>query len=236
MNTMFLVFGAVASAGAGFLAGYGSIYLFNRIPAKWLCDYDEEPDERHLAPRISKYPLAPILSVIFAWAVFRAGQLSLVYAFALLPAIWLLVQIAIADLKYRIIPDQYLILLAVTGIGFATMHRSFLYPLLGLVAGAGIMLIIALVGKVISKKESLGFGDVKLMAVCGIVAGIKGILIIFLLSVFSSAITFGVLVVLKKIKMDDEQPLGPFICCAAAVYLIFMDEINHLLWVSFGVG
>ena len=34
-----------AAIGAGVILGNGAVYFFNRMPGKWLCDYDEEPSQ-----------------------------------------------------------------------------------------------------------------------------------------------------------------------------------------------
>jgi prepilin signal peptidase PulO-like enzyme (type II secretory pathway) len=234
---------SVAASGAlGILAGYGAVFVFNKIPAKWLCDYDEVPDERHLPPRIGKYPWALLFSLVFATAAFKSCLISLLYAAAAFPALWLLLMIGLSDVKYRIIPDQFVILLAVTGIGFAVrwqplgsgavLRNGFLSPLIGLLAGGGIFFIIALLGKLIARKEVMGFGDVKLAAVCGLIVGHTGILPVLAMTALSSAALFSFWLARGRIKATDEAPLGPFIAGSTAVYLMFSEEIGWLLSVN----
>jgi prepilin signal peptidase PulO-like enzyme (type II secretory pathway) len=229
VENLILPAGALLSAVLGFIAGYGSVYVFNKIPAKWLCDYHETPGEKHLPPRIGKYPFAPLFALVFAAAVFKAGLSDWRYAAALLPALWLLLQIGIADRKYRIIPDQYVLLLAVTAIGFAVLRHGALSQLLGLVAGGGGIFLVGLLGKLLLKKDALGFGDVKFMAVCGLIAGLSGIILIFILASLSSAVVFGILLARGRVSLADEEALGPFIAGATALYLIFSREIDYIL-------
>ena len=47
-NILLLIIKVAAAVIAGFLAGHAVVFVFNRIPAKWLCDYGEEPDEKLL--------------------------------------------------------------------------------------------------------------------------------------------------------------------------------------------
>ncbi|MDR0425496.1 MAG: hypothetical protein LBH39_08635, partial [Clostridiales Family XIII bacterium] len=63
-QALFVIGVLVAAIGLGVLAGYGAVYVFNRIPAKWLCDYGEEPEDRHMPPRIGKYPWGPLFSLV----------------------------------------------------------------------------------------------------------------------------------------------------------------------------
>ncbi|MDR2295963.1 MAG: A24 family peptidase, partial [Clostridiales Family XIII bacterium] len=229
----------VVSIAAGFSAGYGAVFVFNKMPAKWLCDYDELPDDRHLPPRIGKFPWAPLFSLVFASAAFKTLLVSWTYGAAAVPALWALLIIGLSDNKYRIIPDQFVILLAVTGIGFAALGQggswsyAFLAPLLGLLLGGGILFLIALLGKVFAKKEVMGFGDVKLAAVCGLIAGPLGAVAILILTALSSAVFLSLRLARGSIKATDEAPLGPFIAGAAAVYLLFPQEIAYLLRLYF---
>jgi prepilin signal peptidase PulO-like enzyme (type II secretory pathway) len=223
------------SALAGILAGYGATGIFNRMPAKWLCDYDELPDERHLPPRINKYPWAPLFSLVFATAAFKAILISWAYGAAALFALWLLLLIGLSDNKYRIIPDQFVIMLAATGIGFAAIGQgnpgryAFLSPLFGMLIGGGVFFIITLLGKLFAKKEIMGFGDVKLTAVCGLIAGTSGIVAILIMTALSSAAIFSLRLARGGIKTTDEAALGPFIAGATAVYIMFPEEILYIV-------
>jgi prepilin signal peptidase PulO-like enzyme (type II secretory pathway) len=228
------------SIAAGFLAGYGAVFVFNKMPAKWLCDYDEVPSDRHLPPRIGKYPWAPLFSLVFATAAFKTLLISWAYGAAALPALWALLLVGLSDGKYRIIPDQFVILLATAGIGFAAIGGSalqryaFLSPLFGLLAGGGVFFIIAFLGKVLAKKEIMGFGDVKLTAVCGLVAGLWGVVAIMVLTALTSAAFLSLRLARGSVKATDEAPLGPFIAGATAVYLLFSQEITYILRIYFG--
>ena len=39
-----------AAIASGIIMGCGAVYIFNKIPGKWLCDYGKEPDEELLHP------------------------------------------------------------------------------------------------------------------------------------------------------------------------------------------
>ena len=219
-----------ASVCSGILAGCGAVYVFNKIPASWLCDYGETPDERHLPPRIKKCTWAPLFSLVFAAAALKTCLVSPVYSAAALPALLLLLLIGVSDRKYMIIPDQFVIMLAVTGIGFAALGRCFFSPLLGLAAGGLIFLLIALGGMLMSGKDALGMGDIKLAAVCGLITGVYGIVTIMALTAISSALMFSLWLASGRVRARDEAALGPFIAGSTAVYLLFSREISGLVW------
>ena len=92
----------------------------------------------------------------------------------------------------------------------------------GMLLGGGVMLASALIGKLILKKETLGFGDVKLFAAAGLALGFRGTLWVLVLSAVGSAVIFSVLLLMRKIKKEDMVPLGPYICGAGIFYVVIV--------------
>jgi prepilin signal peptidase PulO-like enzyme (type II secretory pathway) len=74
----------------------------------------------------------------------------------------------------------------------------------------------------------MGFGDVKLLTAIGLISGLKGVVIVLLITIFSSALVFAFGLMTGKIKSGDAQPLGPFIAAAASIYFLFQTELNFL--------
>ena len=224
-NVIITIIEVMAAVAVGVLAGHAVVYVFNRIPAKWLCDYDEEPDERlkdTSVQRIKGYPWKLAFSGFFA-----AGAISLVFydwqfCAAAVVFCWALLIIAIADGKYGIVPDQFVILTAISAMGFIPFHDSPVQPVLGALLGAGVMLLSALAGKIIFKRETLGFGDVKLFAAAGLALGFEGTLAVLIMSSVISALVFSIRLIRKKIRKDDMQPLGPYICGAGIFYVVII--------------
>ncbi len=185
--------------------------------------------------RIKRKPWFVVFVLIFTAASLKLLEQGILYTIAGVIALWLLLQIGMADMKYRIIPDQYVIALAVSALGFIPFHSSHLSPLYGLIAGGGCILLMGFIGRLIFRKEAIGFGDVKLFAAIGLLSGLKGVIVILIISVFSSAIVFASGLVLRKIKYGEEQPLGPFISSAAALYILFSKELLMLADIYMGL-
>jgi leader peptidase (prepilin peptidase)/N-methyltransferase len=103
--------------------------------------------------------------------------------------------------------------------------------LLGMFAGAGIFLVITLIGGLIAGKEAMGFGDVKLMGALGLYFGLSGIIVISLIAFLLGAIISILLIVTKKKKTDEYIPFGPFIVMAAiiAIFVPFSTLVQILL-------
>lgn len=223
-----IILKVTAAVAAGFFAGHGAVYVFNKMPAQWLCDYGQEPSAELRDPyvqRIKGFPWKLILSGLFACICVNAVLYDWQYAAAVLVFCWTMLIIAAADKKYGIIPDQFVLLAAVSATGFFPFHESFTEPVKGLVLGGGIMLAAALAGKLIFRQDTLGFGDVKLFAAIGLVLGGHGTLAVLVLSSLLSAAVFSVQLIRKKIKRTDSLPLGPYICGSAIFYVAFISPL-----------
>ena len=206
----------------GIFLGCGAVYVFNRLPARWLCDYGEEPAEELLdmsIQRIKGFPNKLMFSILFATLGIFFGIKDYVYAAATLLELWLLLMIAISDQKYMIIPDQFVIFLALFAFPMSIYRESVLDMLLGLCLGSGVMLAAALAGRLIIKREALGFGDVKLMGAIGLTAGLGGTAFILAASSLMSCCAFAYKLAAKKMKKSDALPLAPYIAVAAAIYM-----------------
>ena len=84
------------------------------------------------------------------------------------------------------------------------------------------MLIVASVGYFISHRESLGFGDVKLMAAIGMVTGLYPCLGIMVLAAIVSAMGFLTGIVRKRIKLTDSVALGPYLAACTIANLVLL--------------
>jgi leader peptidase (prepilin peptidase)/N-methyltransferase len=228
MDTIAILIKIAVSIAAGILAGISAVYVFNRVPANWLCDYNEKPSREMWGERIKKRLWTPVFILVFTAASLKLAEQGLLYAVPGLAALWLLLLIGIADRKYLIIPDQFVIALAVVAFGFIPFHSSWQSQLTGAAAGGGSILLIGIVGKLIFRKESMGFGDVKLFTAVGLLIGLKGAVLILILTVFSSAFVFGIGLMTGKLKAGDVQPLGPFIAASASLYILFRPELSAL--------
>lgn len=112
----------------GMLLGNFAVVFFNRMPGKWLVDYDEEPDEELLHPthqRLKSTPWKYVLSGFYMICGIYMGVRDPYYAFPAVIALWLVVEMAIADVKYMIVPDQLIMMLFVSAIGFIPYHSIY---------------------------------------------------------------------------------------------------------------
>jgi len=105
------------------------------------------------------------------------------------------------------------------GIIYIIINKQLSDSLIGAATGLGLFLLIALI------TNAMGGGDIKLMAVLGLIFGIKGILFITLSSFVTGAVISVILLAMKIKSRKDEIPFGPFISLSALIYIFFGNEI-----------
>lgn len=208
----------------GYVAGNAAVYAFNRIPATWLVDYDEIPDEKAVSEgkqRVKSVPWKYVFAASFIVVGIYLGLKNWLYAIPAMIALWLLLLVALGDVKYKIIPDQLCFLLAITAMGFVPFHDECLNILWGAVLGFSAVVAVNFAGKLIFKRDAIGFGDAKLCGVLGLILGWKWIGIAMVAGAFLAGIWAAAGLLTKRLAPGDEQPLGHFIAAAAGVVIIF---------------
>jgi len=173
-----------------------------------------------------QYPLVEFINGALALALFLKCGLG--FAFAILFLLCsALVVVTFIDLEHQIIPDSITLPGIVIGfvISFFIPGFGWLDSLIGVVAGGGSLLLIAYGYQFLAKKDGMGGGDIKLLAMLGAFFGWKAILfIIFAASLVGSVIGIGVMMAQKK-DSTLAIPFGPFLASAAVLYIFFGPRI-----------
>jgi leader peptidase (prepilin peptidase)/N-methyltransferase len=173
--------------------------------------------------RISiRYPIIEVLCGLFAMTCglqYGYGLPALVY-FILIAA---LLVITFIDIDHRIIPD--IISLPGIPLGFIC---SFLLPqlkwsdsLIGILAGGGSLLAVAWGYQLITGKDGMGGGDVKLLAMIGAFLGWKGVLFTIMASSLIGTVIGVVLMMRSGKDMKMAVPFGPFLATGAIIYIFW---------------
>lgn len=194
--------------------------------------------------RISlQYPAVELISGSLIVLTFIEYGLSVASVTCVVFLLDLLV-IAFTDWQTLIIPNEVLLTALLVGIAceifalpvYPSMHISSLSfslsPGTGLVSGvfsSVIMSLLLIGGNLIFRKETMGFGDVKLAGVIGFYVGWK----IFLAVLWIAAVAGGlygliILYVTKKPK-DTKLPFGSFLAVAAGAASVFQSEVESVL-------
>ena len=171
-----------------------------------------------------KYILMIIVAIAYILLLYRYGfSINALKFMFLIPMLISAFQI---DLKLQIIPNRLTLTIFEFGLIFTflgviinvnTGINLFINSLLGMIVGAGIFLLITLIGGAIAGKEAMGFGDVKLMGAMGLFFGWFNIILISVIAFLLAAITSIGILVLRKKKIDEYIPFGPFIVIGAII-------------------
>lgn len=178
------------------------------------------------------YKYSIILIVIFNILAYFSTINITFYIFVIL--IFTLLIVFVIDIKYQLIPDTTQIIILTLGILVTALdYTNFLHHIVGAIIGGGSFFLIGVLGKLIYKKEGMGFGDVKLMAGLGLIFGIKEVLVITVLAFFIAAISSIFLIVIKTKKIDSYIPFGPFIVISVILVIFFEPQVFINTYIAF---
>ena len=203
-------------------------------------------------PISARYVLVELLTAILflmVWLKFSpAGHpcslaLSPVFDIRLVPIYWLavfgLMLGTFVDLEHMIIPDRVSLGGIVLGIGLSALVPS-MHPrattalggasaaLLGAAVGAGSLWLVAMLGKIIFRKDAMGLGDVKLLGAIGAFLGWVPVVFTIMMSSFAGAIVGVTLVLSGRKEMQSRIPYGPYLALAALVWMFWGPTLTSL--------
>ena len=177
-----------------------------------------------------RYPLIELITGLMALLLFGKFGLSLVFlTFFIFTAV--LIVIAFIDLDQQIIPD----ILSRPGIPVFCLAAVFivklpwLEALIGLLIGGGVLLAIAFVYELITKREGMGGGDIKLLAMIGGFLGWKSLIFVLLFSSLAGAVVGIAAMIIKKQDTKYAIPFGPFLSAAAVAWIFWGDAFIRFL-------
>jgi len=160
---------------------------------------------------------------------FALGLISLI-GFALFT--WMLVGLAALDAEHFWLPDW----VTLTGIGLGivftllrfrpgvrvdeplTLLQSAYWSAFGILAAAGVVLFIRLAYWLVRRKEGIGLGDAKLMAMLGAWLGLRGAMESFAIAILGATAFAAIWMAIQSLRGNSRQwagvplPLGTFLC------------------------
>ncbi len=178
-----------------------------------------------------RYPVVEALTgSLFLLTMLRFG-LS-VRSIFLLIFISGLVLVTFIDLDHEIIPHMVTlpgIPLGLIG-SLITRDPSPREATTGALIGAGLVYLVAVYGEVAFQKESMGGGDVNLLAMIGAFLGWRQVLFSFFVAVAAGASIALVLIAARVLSRKDRIPFGPFLAFGAVVALLGGDRVMDWYW------
>lgn len=180
---------------------------------------------RYCKEKISvQYPIVEFANMTIWILMFAKFGLSL--QFLLISILFsLLLVLTIIDIYHMILPDSLVICTLIISVLYTVFVRQqYLDSLFGLLVGGGFFLLIVL----LSKGAAMGWGDVKLMAVLGILLGFKPAILACGAAFIIGAVVSVILLMNKKVGGKTAVPFGPFICIGAVISLLYAEPIMNL--------
>lgn len=199
-----------------------------------------------------QYPAVELLTAILFILLFHqfSGLALIIY----IVFVCALVVISFIDLKHYIIPNEISIPGIFIGIGLSllparltggemvlpssvpfisagapTIAGSFLHSLIGCLTGGGLLYLAAVFSLVFFKKEGMGGGDIKLLAMVGAFLGWELSILTIMIGAVLGAIVGLTLIFMQIKQRTDYIPFGPYLALGAVLSLLYGDRI----WASY---
>ena len=185
---------------------------------------------RHCGTAISvRYPLVELLTAVVFLALWNRWGFDARTLIYMAMATGLIIA-AFVDVDFMIIPDRISLggipagLLASVWVpalhGVDTWQSALVESLLGVVAGAGSLYLVSVLGRLAFKKDAMGLGDVKLLAAIGAFIGWPGVVFTILISSLIGSIVGVILILTRGKEWQSRIPYGPYLALAALIWIL----------------
>lgn len=239
----------ITAAVFAIIFGNGSVVAFNRIKPQWFEDWDEtapketprkilpvklveaDADGRQRLPSSPwKYAFTGYFALTGLYLAVRGS--GLFFEISVLCVLFIVLEMAISDQLYRVVPDEFSIMLAIAAAAFVEYHEEWWEPAAGAALGLGISVAVLLLGMLLFKSGSIGGADIKFFTCMGLITGRTGIVIIYILTTLFFAAYSAVLIATKRSTIKDRNPMLPAACAAVTVYFLFLWSIGDTLFID----
>lgn len=210
------------------ITAWENIPIISWLALKGRCSSCKEP----ISPRyIIIEAVTGILYLLLFWSFFFGERVFLPGYFVLLP---LLICCAMNDCELGIIPNEYTYFGILTGLlcSFLVLYaklEAFLYALFSVMTTGGIMALFAMLGKMIFKREALGWGDVKYLVMVSAFTGIPGVLFTILAGSLAGLL-FNPLVNHLKGRKSRTLRFGPYLAAGTLIWMFAGTSLLRMYW------
>lgn len=181
-----------------------------------------------------------ITGLMFLFLIMKFGLSLNFFIFVIFTCI--LIIVTFIDFEHYLIPDVLVLPGIVFGLAVSTKNilladlsplffnvsyslSALINSLTGACLGFVSLLIVAVLGKALFKKEAMGGGDLKLLAMIGAFLGWKNVFLTIFISSLVGSIIGITLILLKKKGRKEYIPYGPYIALASIIILFWGDII-----------
>ena len=170
----------------------------------------------------ARYIFVECLSVILTLLLYNVyGPSSSFILFTALT--YLLIAVTFIDIDYFIIPNEFIIiglLVLIPSLFFEWLPLKWDDGLNGSLCFSGFLFSMGIIGQFILKKESIGFGDVKLGLILGGFLGLELSILALYLSFVSSALIVLAILFKGNAERGMKIPFGPYLAIGTLVALL----------------
>jgi len=188
-----------------------------------------------------RYFLVELVSGFSWWFLWRQCGFS-TELFSGIVFFSMLLVVIVTDFETGLIPDQITIPGMIAGLVFSVIgtehfpqamwYQRLGASALGLLGGGAVLFVIGWFGKLVFRKESMGGGDIKLLAMVGSFIGLTNVGLVFLLAPFP-ALPFALWQ--RFVKKEETIPFGPFLALVGALFFMHAGPIRNLIAKAYGV-
>jgi leader peptidase (prepilin peptidase)/N-methyltransferase len=135
-----------------------------------------------------------------------------------------LLVIFVADLKTYIIPDSMLVIAIIAATAGLLLGQNTLSILPNIYAavGAGLFFLALYLG---TRGRGMGFGDVKLAILLGLITGYPGIVINLYIAFLTGAFIGVILILYRQKSFKSQLPFGPFLIAGTLATVLWQTQI-----------
>lgn len=178
------------------------------------------------APISIRYPLVEIATAaLFAACAWRFG--FALETFVAIVFCCLLLCLALIDFDHFLLPDKITLPGIVTGLALQPWlsRTSFAEAILGVLLGAGALILIINFWYWLREEEGMGLGDVNMLAMIGAFLGWRGAAVALVAATVAGAATGLFLISLRRLNTRSRLPFGVFLSIGAGVALFAGETI-----------
>jgi len=175
-----------------------------------------------------RYPLielvSGVLATVTAWQFGVTAE-----AIAAIILTWALICLTMIDYDHLYLPDTIVLPLLWAGLFLNSQHlfTDVYSALYGAIAGYLVLWIVFQLFKLLTKKEGMGYGDFKLLAMLGAWLGWQMLPAIILLSSLVGSVVGVSLIIFNKHSRGKPIPFGPYLAAAGWIALLWGTELNN---------
>jgi leader peptidase (prepilin peptidase)/N-methyltransferase len=181
------------------------------------------------APIALQYPMVEAAMAMLTVLLLQRFGLTfeLLYYFLFCAALLVIIFI---DIHHQIIPDRISLPGIVLGVIGSLIGNAITWQqsTLGVVLGGGVLYAVAWAYYMMTQREGMGGGDIKLLAMIGAFLGWQSLPYVIFASSLAGSLIGGIVMLKQRRGGQTRIPYGPFLALAALSYLFLQPQIGFL--------